>query len=489
MTDSQSSYRQIIKSTSVFGGVHVFNIVISLIKSKFIALWIGPAGVGMIGLFNSTLNLISSFTNAGIETSGVKAISASEKDPGLLAKEFSILKRLVWISGIIGAVLVALCSPILSRISFGNEDQTLAFGLISLTLLFKQLTAGRLVLLQGLSKIQFLAKANLYGNIIGLLISLPLYYFFKIDGIVPSILFSSFAAMIVAFYFSKKITIEKVKLSNKEVIIEGKHLILLGFSLSFIGLLTTLSSYLLQVFISNYKDIAEVGFYSAGMTILNTYVGIIFTAMATDYYPRLAKICSDSIQVKKMVTQQSIVAVLLLTPIVVAFLIFAPYVIQILYSKEFLPIVPLVCWGILGMIIKAVSWSMGYILIAKGDSKLFVKTSIGFNSIFLITNVLGYYFFGLFGLGITFLVNYGIHFFGLKVIVSRQYGFGFDKTFYKIFVCCIVLCAATFLSLNVELTVLKYILTSILFLTSIWFSFTELNKRLHFKDFLSRKNK
>jgi O-antigen/teichoic acid export membrane protein len=488
MTDSKSSYRQIIKSTSIFGSVQVFNIIISLIRSKIIALIIGPAGIGLIGLFNATLSLVGSFTNAGIETSGVKAISTVENNPDSLSKEVSIVKRLIWITGILGTIAVAALSSLLSIISFGNEKYTFAFVLISFTLLFKQLTNGSFVVLQGLSKIQYLAKANLYGNLLGLLISLPLFYFFNIDGIVPSIVLSSFISMMVAFYFRSKIKIEHVRLTNKEVFAEGKQLIVLGFSLSLIGLLTTLSSYLLQVFISNYKSVTEVGLYSAGFTILNTYVGVIFTAMATDYYPRLAKVCHDNGLVKKLVIEQSIIAVLLLTPIIVLFLIFAPSVIRLLYSKEFLPIVPLVCWGILGMIIKAVSWSMGYILIAKGDSNTFIKTSIGFNSLFLIINLIGYYFYGLEGLGITFFINYIIHFFGLKIITAKKYDFNFDNEFYKLFLYCVVICVTTFLCLNIELVLLKYILFSILILISIWFSFVQLNEKLNFNDYFS-KNK
>lgn len=488
MTDSNSSYRQIIKSTTVFGSVQIFNILISIVKSKVIAIVIGPAGIGLIGLFNSVLNLVASFTNAGIETSGVKAISTAENNPESLNKEVSILKRLIWITGILGTIVIAVLSPLLSKISFGNYQYTLAFVFISFTLLFKQLTNGNLIILQGLSKIKYLAKANLFGNLIGLLISLPLYYFFKVDGIVPSIVISSMVAMLVAFYFRAKIKIDNVNLTNKEVLAEGKEVILLGLSLSLIGLLTALSSYLLQIFISNYKNVSEVGFYSAGFTILSTYVGIIFTAMATDYYPRLTKVCHDNSLVKKIVTEQSIIAILLLTPIVVVFLVFAPTVIRLLYSKEFLPIVPLVCWGILGMIIKAVSWSMGYVLIAKGDSKTFIKTSIGFNSLFLIINILGYYFYGLEGLGITFLINYIIHFLGLKVITAKKYDFSFDNEFYKLFLYCIVICVATFLCLKIESVVIKYILLSIFILISIWFSILQLNKRLNFKDFFS-KNK
>ncbi len=489
MTDTKSSYRQIITSTSIFGGVQFFSILISVIRSKCIAVFIGPAGVGILGLFVSALNLMGSCTSFGIETSAVKMIASAENNQEAVAKEIFILKRLAWITGILGTLAVMVLSPFLSKITFGNYDYILAFVLISVTLLFKQLTNGELAILQGLHKIAPLAKANLFGNLFGLLVSLPLYFFLGIDGIVPSIVISSVVALWAAFAFHSNRAAQTIKLSDKEVFREGKSMIKLGLSLSFIGLLATASSYLLQIFISHTSGISEVGLYSAGFTILNTYVGVIFTAMATDYYPRLSKISHDNVALQKLVTQQSNMGILLLTPIVVVFLALAPHVIRLLYSKEFLPIVPLVCWGILGMIIKAVSWSMGYVLIAKGDSKMFVKTSIGFNTLFLIINLLGYHFYGLEGLGVTFAINYVIHFVGLKIITANWYNLHFDKEFYSLFAVCIFICVAAFVSLKLDYFWAKYLLFPILIVISFWFSFVQLNKRLHFKDFLSKKNK
>jgi hypothetical protein len=50
---NQSSYRSIMKATSVWG-VQVFYIVIAIVRSKIIAVLLGPAGMGIVGLLNST---------------------------------------------------------------------------------------------------------------------------------------------------------------------------------------------------------------------------------------------------------------------------------------------------------------------------------------------------------------------------------------------------------------------------------------------------
>ncbi|MDP5081484.1 MAG: hypothetical protein NWP87_02425, partial [Winogradskyella sp.] len=63
MKVNQTSYRSIMKATSLFGGVQVFNIIIAILRSKIIAILLGPAGLGIVGLLNSTTGFVSLLTN------------------------------------------------------------------------------------------------------------------------------------------------------------------------------------------------------------------------------------------------------------------------------------------------------------------------------------------------------------------------------------------------------------------------------------------
>ena len=73
--EQKSSYRQIVKATSLFGGVQFFQIIISVIRSKFVAILLGPAGMGIVGLLTATTGLVAGLTNFGLGTSAVKNIS------------------------------------------------------------------------------------------------------------------------------------------------------------------------------------------------------------------------------------------------------------------------------------------------------------------------------------------------------------------------------------------------------------------------------
>ncbi|SRX74792.1 O-antigen translocase [Aequorivita antarctica] len=484
MLESKNSYRQVMKATSLFGGVQVFNILVSIVRSKFIALWIGPAGYGIASLFTSTLGLISGMTDFGLDKSAVKDISYNynSENTKSVSRTIQILKRLVWVSACFGALVMMIASPWLSEFAFESKEFTFSFVWLSVALLFKQLSNGQLAILQGLRKLKKLAQANLYGNLFGLVITLPLYYFYRVDAIVPAIIISSFVAFIFTFYYAKTIEIEKIGLSNKEAFSEGKPMIYLGIMLSLSTMIGLLVAYLIQIFISQTGGVTQVGFYNAGFVILNSYVGLVFNAMGTDYFPRLSAISDKIQQIRKTVFEQAFIAILLITPIVVVFLLAAPLIIVILYSKEFTPIISMVNWGILGMVFKAVSFSMGYIIIAKGDSKTFIKTAIGFNALLLVGNVVGYYYGGLEGLGISFLLYYIIHFAGIRIITKYRYGFYFEKGFYSVFAICILLCGVSFLLTYLENTYLKYIALSLVALFSFVFSYIQLDKKMDIKE-------
>jgi O-antigen/teichoic acid export membrane protein len=492
VNDNQQSYRKVLNATSLFGGVQFINIILRLIRSKAIALLIGPIGMGISNLLLTTMELINGLTNLGLERSAVKDISLANTNSNSksVAITISILKKLVWLTITVGVILMVLSAPWLSEIAFGNKDYTISFRWISIALLFKQLSSSQLAILQGLRKLKSLAKANLLGNFIGLLITLPLYYYYKIDAIVPAIIIATFMSFVFTYYYSHKLDIKSVTISRKEAVSEGKGMINLGVMLSLSSLITLLVAYIIRIYIGSANETEElglidVGLYSAGFVILNSYVGIIFNAMGTDYFPRLSEIANDIKKLRKTVLEQATVAILLITPIIVVFLACAPFIIIILYSHEFSPIVAMVTWGILGMIFKAVSWSIGYMIIAKGDSKVFIKTAIGFNAILLLINIVGYHYGGLEGIGISFFIYYIIHFVTIRIITYYRYDFYFEKGFYKIFTFTVIMCFLAFSITFIPSSILKYSLMSLIIVVSCWYSHKELDKKIGLKDYLA----
>ncbi len=487
MQTTKESYKQIFKATTIFGGVQFFNIVISIIKSKIIAVLLGPKGIGIITLLNSSLRILSSLTSFGLESSGVKSISEDFGigDRGKLNNKILIFRHLILITSVFGALLVLVFSSFLSQLAFGNKDFTVAFIWLSLAVLFKQLLSGNLTVLQSLSKLKHYAKANLFGNFVSLVITLPMYFYWKVNAIAPAILVSSIISFLFSFFFSKQYYVLKSKVSISNVLIGGKSMLVLGIALTISELIRALSEYIVQVGVNYQGGIDEVGFYGAGLILLNSYVGVIFIVMSKNYYPKLAEVCNENEKIKSLIFHQSYFALLIITPIIIIFIIIAPFLVEILFSAKFKPIIGMVTLGVLGMLFKAVSWTLGYVIIAKGDSKVFVKTSLFFSVIYLLMLMAGYYFEGLFGVGMAFFIYYGIHFLGIKIIINKRYKLYLNKEVYKLFFKCFLFCYSVFLLTYLPWPFYKYFLMVLIAFFSIFYMVFLLNKKIPLKELLT----
>ena len=484
--EQKSSYRQIVKATSLFGGVQFFQIIISVIRSKFVAILLGPAGMGIVGLLTATTGLVAGLTNFGLGTSAVKNISEANATDNheRISTVITVVRRLVWITGILGSLVTLVASPWLSQFTFGNKDYTIAFIWISITLLLNQLSTGELVLLQGLRKLQQLAKANVYGSLAGLVISIPLYYKFGVGGIVPVIIITASSTLFFTWLFTRNIDTSSKIVSRSTTISEGKDMLVMGFMISMSGLISLMVAYMIRIFINRTGDVADVGFYSAGFTIINTYVGMVFTAMGTDYYPRLSLVASDNAQCKEHINQQSEIALLILAPILITFLVFLNWAIIILYSSQFLSITHMVYWATLGIFFKALSWAIAFVFLAKGASKLFFWNELVGSLHGFGFSILGYHLAGLTGLGISFLASYILYFIQVFVIAKVKFKFSFNSSLLKIFLIQFSLALICFAVVILVKQPYFYFIGILLIAFSGWYSYIELEKRIGVRDII-----
>ena len=485
-----NSYRSILKATSIFGGSQMINIIVSIIRSKALAIFLGPSGLGIATLITTTLSLLSGVTNLGLGVSAVKEVAQAHSagDVYKIGKINAVLNKWFWLTGFLGFALTFLLSPVLSFISFGSWRQyALSFAVTAITLLINQLNAKMQVVLQGTRKLLYLAKSNVIGNITILIVTLPLYYLFGLNAITTSIVLSSIITYCITLLYYRKVDNPTLNLSKLRIFAEGKKMVVLGFVISLSGLLTLISSYLVRLVIGRYGSLEDVGLYNAGFAIINTYVGLVFTAMATDYYPRLSGNIQNVEQTNTIVNQQAEIALLIMGPILVAFIIFSKEVISILYSNAFVKVEKMIIWAALGMLLKAGSWAIGYLILAKGNSQLFFKNEMIANVYMMIMNIIGYMLWGIPGLGLSFFVGYSVYYFQVLVvsIISFQYRPSrmFINTLVLYFFILMVAIGLIYL-FNKKITL---VVGPFLVGIAIIFSYIEMNKRVQIMEFLKTR--
>lgn len=480
--ESPNSYRSILKGTSIFGGVQIFNILINLIRGKFVAIILGPEGMGITSLFNSASNTIQRFASLGLNQPLVREIASSAEQPieeGRVLSTGLVLIKLTSILGLL--VCVAFCKP-LSYITFGDSSYAWQFILLGAAVGLFIAANGKLAILQGLHQVKKISKASIVGGLSGLLVGVPFYYIFGDKGIVPAIVAISLSLYIFYTLTLRKITpYPKSKFSFKGNYPLIKKLILLGMVLMASDLIGSLVNYLLNLFIRVFGSVDDVGLFQAANSVANQYAGLVFAALAMDYYPRLAKVSDNNKEMVSIVNRQTEIVSLLIAPAMSLLILSAPLIIRVLLSDTFEVITPLMRWMGLGILLKALSFPMGYIAFAKGNKKVFlILEGISGNLLFLTFGCLGFYFFGLIGLGYALVVDNFISIIIYYIVNHRLYEYRLSSSSFLAAILSLLFGGLCFGASFFTSVALSYIFMSLACVASILWTIKNIKAKLNY---------
>lgn len=458
----------------------MIQVLINVVRGKLVAIILGPIGMGLSALFNSSANTIQRFSSLGLNLAIVKETAAHNDDPEALAHALSVARRLITATALLGALICILFSPLLSRVTFGSDNYTLQFILLGAFVALSIAYNGKLSILQGMQEVKRISYASIVGGLTGLLVGVPLYYFFGDRGIVPAMVTLSLAMYI--FYsvsLSRSVKVDKVKFVWRQHGGMAKRLIVLGFLLMANSLIHALVLYLINIFIKANGSTYDVGLYQAANSITDQYSGMVFTAMAMDYFPRLSKVISDNDKMREVVNRQTEIVSLIIAPAAALLILTAPIVIRILLTSEFLPVTSLMRWMGLGVLFRALMVPLGYIAFAKGNKRLFFWfEGILCNFMTLAYSCLFYHFFGLEGLGYA-LVADNVSCLILYYAVNRKlYGFRFSRATLRNMLLATCVGTSVFATSLIESSPISYSVMTIITVIAAILSFKALRERL-----------
>lgn len=471
--------RTIIKTMGMFGSIQVFNILCSIIRTKLIALWIGPVGMGLFAIFNSAIEMIGNITNLGLRTSSIRNISQETNNGGKLNRICTVVRRWTLVLGILGAIVIASASPLLSQMSFGDKNHIWGYIALSIAVLANTLTNGEHSILQGTSLLRKLAKASLYGAFTGLLLSIPLFYFLGEDSIIPSIICYSLSILFFSYLLrNKNVGIQGETLSIKDTINLGKDFLKLGIFITLTDIATQITNYAFISYLNNASSTEMVGYYQTGYTLIAKYTALIFSSLGVEYFPRLSKVSHSNIRLNTFVSQEINIVLMILTPVIIAFILCRRLIISILYSPDFFIIETFISVGIIGMIFRAISWCMAFVILAKGTGKIFFITEITSTIIFLFLYIPAFNIFGLNGFGVAFLLWYLFYSIIIAFVYYRKFRLKLNIACYKWLIWSLITSSTALLLMETNNTIATIVLLIV----------TTAYSALKFKKLFSHKN-
>ena len=430
MTES-NSYRQILRSSSIIGGASAINIVIGLVRMKAVAVLLGPVGVGLIGLLTNLVALVSNIVGLGFGNVGTRQIAeaAGRGDPQRIA---TARRALFWGTlalAVAGALSVWLLREVLATHVLDDPGLAAHVGWLSLAVALTVASASQGALLTGLRRIGDIARVQIGSGVLATALGLLALWWWGLPGIVAFVIAAPLATFVLGHVFVARLPRVQGPRSNlREISAQWRVLARLGAAFMVAGLAGAAGQLVVRTLVQRDLGAEALGQFEAAWMISMTYVGFVLGAMGSDYYPRLTAIIHDRAAVNRLVNEQTEVALLLATPVLLATLALAPWVIRLLYTAEFADAAMVLRWQVLGDFLKIASWPLGFILLAAGAGRTFMLTEwLGMGSFVLFT-WLGLPLIGIQATGVAFVGLYGGYLPLVYWLAVRRTGFRWQRT-------------------------------------------------------------
>jgi len=337
------------------------------------------------------------------------------------------IRKTAWWAGILGFLVTVFLSSWLSFFTFQNSDHTIAIALLGLTVLLTNISIGQVCLLQGTRRIMDVAKISVISAFNSMIFSIPCFYFWEADGIVPSMVLTSFLTLATSWWFARRVKIFDAQITRPSLLLETKRLLNFGLPVMGTAIQGSLVAYLLRLIIAEHFGLVGVGVWSAAFSISGILVNFVLNAMGTDYYPRLTSVIHDKSLVQKEVNTQLEIALLLAAPALMVTILFAPIGIELLYSGKFDESIPILRWSVYGIFGRVISWPLSYIVLAQGRGRLFFLGELLFHVFHLLLIYICSKFWGLPGTGICYAILY-IYYFLFMTITA----YSISKTYFSL---------------------------------------------------------
>ncbi len=426
----KNSYREIFKGTSIIGGSSFLKLLISMVQTKFIAVFLGTFGVGLAHSYSNLSGMVSSFCGLGINNSAIRYISeetGENGDPKKAEAITAVTFFLVCCISLVTLVVFAVLAYPLAILTFRDVAYFPAILFLGVIAAMTSFVGGFCIFLQSYRKLAAIAVSSIISSILCSISSILVYYYLRVQGILIAMLLTAVIGGVVGRYYVKKSNIAVRMATKAEIRQYSGAIIKLGIAFFLQNLCGPVFNYINNLILLAYLGVEYTGLYYCAMNLSGALATFILNAMATDYYPRLVQSVHDPQKLQSMVDEQLDIGVHLAIPGLIFMVVSAPLVIYLFYTAAFTPAILALQILTVGVLGRVISWPLGYVLIAKADTKDFVL--LEFLSTALLTTLLfvGTKFAGLNGAAAAFGAGYLLYIFVVAWCVFKKHHIGFGK--------------------------------------------------------------
>jgi PST family polysaccharide transporter len=422
----QAAYKGMLKATSTLAGAKVVTILISIVRTKILAILLGPSGVGLVGLVTASTDLARVAFACGLDGATARKVAeaSASNDSVKLEHAYRVSARTAMMVGLLSAIALAIASPHLAGMILGDVTKFWWFCCGAVSLIFTPLLGVQLAFLQGLRQSRALAICQVIASLSGAVLNVLLVVLLGVIGCIIALLPLAIISLIVHHAFLKRHRPIVVYRQTPATLRDSRDLLRLGSGFAINGIWLAASGWLNLFFIGRYYGTPEgphqIGLYGAAFTMSNLYIGILISSMATEFYPGLVQAARDRGVMNRLLNQQTMLAITIGVPVTMGMLVLAPWILGLMYSREFVPGTELMRWMLAGMAVRFASCPLGFTLLAIGSPRMIMLSELAMGAVMILSSYVLLQVFGLVGVGIALAAVNLLYLAGVMVITSRM---------------------------------------------------------------------
>lgn len=411
--------------TSILSAIStVIKVIAGFVSIKVVAVYVGPSGLALMGQMQNFISMMSSVASAGVNSGVVKYTAEHYKHDEIKQKIWSSALKISLVLIIPMAIAIIFLADFISMKLLNTTDYSSIFIVFAVSIVFFVLNGLLTSILNGQKEIKKLTILNIVGSLFGLGVTIVLVTQYELYGALIAGIISQSIVFFVTLAFVLKSSWFRLSMFLGDMDKEYRNK-LLKFSMMALvsATMIPLSHMYIRDHIGTTIGWDEAGYWQAIWRISETYLMLITTTLAVYYLPKLS-----SIQDKAELRAELLYGYKIIMPIVIvtalAIYIFRDFIIHILFTEKFSPMAELFLYQLIGDVVKIAAWLLGYIMVAKAMTKLFIFSEIFFVWSFVGFVVLFVDMYGLIGVTMAFLANYLIYaiflYFSLRGYLSGE---------------------------------------------------------------------
>jgi polysaccharide transporter, PST family len=389
--------------------------------NKVLAVYVGPAGYAMIGQLQNAISMLLTFSSGAMNTGVTKYTAEYDDDEDEQHKVWLTAFKLTVFSVLFISLLVFIFSETLADYFLKSSEYSIVFVFFSCTLIFFAINAQILAVLNGKKEILTFAIVNIIGSLIGLILTIILAVSYGLIGALLALVLNQSIVFFVSFIAIRRFAwFKRFNFkggSDREIAIKLLKYALMGLAGA---IMVPISHIFVRTHLGETFGWENAGYWDAIWRISSVYLMFVTTVLSVYFLPRYAEIKTKLAMRAEIINGYKIIipTVLLMSSII---FVMRETIIVLLFTNSFLPMKDLFFWQLIGDVLKITSWVLGYIILAKAMTRLFIVSEIIFAFSFYIFTLIFTYFFGIEGVTYAHSMNYFFHLlFMFTVLKLRQ---------------------------------------------------------------------